>query len=131
MTIENALDVFLKADNLLTGYVGNRIYWMQAVQSTTMPYLVYQVITDSGDLFSFGNPSTSEAIIQLDFVGSKKSDKNAMLRVISMLRGFNGLMGGTGGVTIYSSFQSRASDTFNPDTNKYIFSVDFKIQYQY
>jgi len=128
MTLENALDTYLKADTTLNTAVGGRIYWMQALQTATMPYLVYTIIGDTDRQFAFGINDTGSAKVQFDVVGSTKVHKSIMYRVRTLMRGITGTYGG---IVIYSSFPSGLFEKYNPDTNRYVFTCTYDIEFNY
>lgn len=128
MTIENALDTYLKADVTLATLVSTRIYWMKADQTATVPYVVYSNIGDTDAQYSFGDNDTGLAKIQFDVVSSDKAKKTAMYRIRTLMRGISGTCGG---ITILHSLPAGISERFNNDTQKYIFTCTYDIAYHY
>lgn len=126
MTLENALDTYLKADSTLAGLVGTRIYWIIADQSATVPYVVYSPVSDGDDQYSFGDNNTGNSKMQFSIVSSNKAGKSILYRIRDLLRGISGSIGG---ITVYHSFPSGIVEKFNNDTQKYVFTITFDIAY--
>ena len=130
MTVENAIDTYLRADSTLCSYIGAsapRIYWTQAPENATMPYLVYSKVSDPDDQQFFGK-DTGRARIQFDIVSATKSSYLIDERLRTLMRGITGNMGGLT-VTLVSPINRRSR--FNADTMRYVWSSDYEVQAQY
>ena len=128
MTLEQAIDTALKADAQLSALVGSNIFWLQATQGITAPYLVYQIIADTDQPLAFGKTNTGTARLQIDVVSSAKSGKAAIYRVREILRGKNGTIGG---LAIDAILPMQIRERFNEQTMRYVFSIDFDISFAY
>lgn len=128
MTIEQALDTALKAASGVTAVFSTRIYWMNAPEEATAPYLVYYTVVDADVPLHFGNTNTGEALVQFDAVGVNKSVKTGLYAVRTLLRGQSGTIGGA---TIYRVEPSAIREIYNADTKRYVFSAEYKIAYSY
>lgn len=126
MNVEQALDTALKADATLTGLVGSRIYWMQAAQTATLPYVVYTNIEDSDNQLAFDLTNTGTARMSFSVVGSKPSDKAVMYRIRDLLRGKSGIS-----TLSCISFPAGYRETFNADTMRYVWTIDYDVEFSY
>ena len=130
MTVENAIDTYLRADSTLCSYIGGsapRIYWMQAPENATLPYIVYTKVSDPDDQQFFAK-DTGRARIQLDIVSTTKASYVIDERLRTLMRGITGTMGGLT-VTLVSPINRRSR--FNADTNRYVWSSDYEVMAQY
>ena len=128
MTIEQALDTALKADSGINTALGGRIYWLQAAQTATMPYLVYSVVSDVDEQATFDAKNTGRGLVQFDVVGSSKANKSIMYAIRTLLRGKSGAIGGLNTAIVAPR---NVRETYNADTNKYVFSWEAEITYSY
>ena len=130
MTVENAIDTYLRADSTLCSYIGGstpRIYWMQAPENATLPYLVYTKVSDPDDQQFFAK-DTGRARIQFDIVSTTKASYVIDERLRTLMRGITGTMGGLT-VTLVSPINRRSR--FNADTTRYVWSSDYEVMAQY
>lgn len=128
MTIEQALDTALKADSGINTALGGRIYWLQAAQTATMPYLVYTVVSDVDEQATFDAKNTGRGLVQFDVVGSSKANKSIMYAIRTLLRGKSGAIGGLNTAIVAPR---NVREAYNADTNKYVFSWEAEITYSY
>ena len=128
MTIEQALDTALRADSGINTALGGRIYWLQAAQTATMPYLVYTVVSDVDEQATFDAKNTGRGLVQFDVVGSSKANKSIMYAIRTLLRGKSGAIGGLNTAIVAPR---NVREAYNADTNKYVFSWEAEITYSY
>jgi hypothetical protein len=127
MTIEQSLDTLLKADTALTTITGQRIYWIKADQLITFPYLVYTIVSDTDEQFAFADNDTGRALVQFDIVSETKAGKAALYRVRNLLRNLRVI----GTLNVKTCLPSQIREQYNPDTNKFVFSIDMEITFSY
>ena len=63
-TIEEAVKVYALADASLTTLIGQRLYWIQAEDDPTLPYVTYQTISAPYNGFAFDNFNAGAPRIQ-------------------------------------------------------------------
>ena len=145
MTIDNSIDVFLRADSTLAvslGYIAAsvgppviaevpaRIYWIKALDLAVVPYLVYQMVDDTDLMISFSQKNTGQARFQFAVVSADRGGKTIQLRIRTLLRNYVGQLG-TGGVTVVYVEPNMLMERFNADTNRFVFTVDYRLSYEY
>ncbi len=128
MTLEQALDTALRAESGINTALGGRIYWLQAAQTATMPYLVYTVVSDVDEQATFDAKNTGRGLVQFDVVGSTKANKAIMYAIRTLLRGKSGAIGGLNTAIVAPR---NVREEYKPDTNKYVFSWEAEITYSY
>lgn len=145
MTIENSIDVFLRADNTLAaalGYVAAvvgppavaatpaRIYWMKAPELATLPYLVYQLIDDTDRIISFSQKNTGQARYQFSIVSADRGGRTIQLLLRGLLRNKVGQLG-TGGVTVDYVEPGILMERYEAETKRFVFITDYIIWFEY
>ena len=128
MTVEQALDTALKADSTLNTALAGRIYWLQATQTASTPYLVYFTVADTDQPEAFGDTNTGQARVQFDLVSANKADKTQMYNVRTLLRGKGGTIGG---LSVKHVFPSQIRERFDAGTMRYIFTLELEITFAY
>ena len=137
MTIENALDTYLRADATLMGYLGGavaptlttgRLYYLQAPEGASLPYVVYTIVSDTDVIEFFGTQDAGQGRVQIDVVSTAKSGKAIELRIRSLLRYHSGT---TGGLATWTIEPVNRRESFNADTSRYVFSADYIWHAQY
>lgn len=136
MTIQNAIDVYLRADSTLMGYIGGigapsktvgRLYWMVAPEEATLPYVVYQKISDP-DAQEFFSSDDGQGRIQFSTVSETKSGYAIDERLRTLLRYASGTLGG---LSIWMIEPAGRGDDYNLDTKRYIWRSDYIVRCQY
>ena len=119
MLIEQALMTFLLAQDGITGYVGDRIYYVQAPQETPQPYMVISKVDGPREHSHDGSSHLAHPRFQLSVFASTYSDaKNCVAALQTALDGYTGTMGGAGGVYVGSSLFDDENDlTWVDDEN--------------
>lgn len=137
MTIENALDSFLRADTTLMALIGGgtaptlttaRLYWLQAPEGASLPYVVFTMVSDTDVIEHFGKQDAGQGRAQFDVVGTSKGNKNIDARIRSLLRYKSGSVGGLNCWTIEPAGKR---ETFNADTSRYVFTSDYIVHAEY
>lgn len=104
-TIEESLVSFLKADVMLTGLIGGRIYPEEAPQNAGWPHITYQIISYPQKFHLAGPSGLASPRIQIDcwakgstgkkdVVAIAEAVRNAKGPGVQKLDGFTGLMYG-------------------------------------
>ena len=144
MTVEQALDTYLKADPALAALVGTRIYWIQADQTAILPYVVFQKIVDLDDPIAFDALNTGNCRVQISCVGENRATANVMYRIREMMRGsivisdplypseslYPSATLYPNGADIGYSTPGGMREVFNADSNRYVFYLDYDIAYE-
>jgi hypothetical protein len=133
MLIETALITYLLAQTAITAKVGNRIDPGEAKQTVAKPYIVVTKISSPGSHtqdgpVGIGNPHYQIASFSL---GYGEAHEVAAL-VKSALNGYQGTMGGAGGVYVFDCFCEDESDDTYPELTPRVYSViqDYYIGHQ-
>jgi hypothetical protein len=128
MTIQAALVAQLATSSALVDLVGVKISPAQEEQSSALPYLTYQRISSEPNHVLGGLPTLTVERWQFSaWSGSYKQAAAILAAVKTSLRGFSGVMGGTGGVTVSSCLDSGHRETFEGDSKTHHHSIDFMI----
>ncbi len=94
-TIEEAVRVYALADVSLTTLIDQRLYWIQAEDNPTLPYVTYQTISASYPGFAFGNVDAGAPRIQFS---AWSEDRYTALSIGNIIkrrwRWFNGTIDG-------------------------------------
>ncbi len=94
-TIEEAVRVYALADTDLTTLIGQRLYWIQAEENPTLPYVTYQTISASYPGFAFDNVNAGAPRIQFS---AWSEDRYVALNIGNVIkarwRWFNGTIDG-------------------------------------
>lgn len=137
MTIDNALDAYLRADTTLMNLIGGtgaptlsvgRLYWMQAPEGATLPYVVFTMVSDTDQQEFFGVQNNSQGRAQFDVVGTSRADKQIAERIRTLLRYKSGSVGG---LNMYTIVPIDRRERFNADTMRYVFSADYEVHAEY
>ncbi|GEM_PF-3549776 len=126
MTVEQALDTYLKDTAELTNRVGRRIHYVNAPQSEQYPYLVFSKISDP-PLHSV--PARAPRF-QFSIHAKDKYEALEIAGILSsMIQRFKGTMGGEGGVRIKQGVELNSLIIYESETKSYHIPLDFKINY--
>jgi hypothetical protein len=96
-TIEQALDVKLRASTAWLATLSGGLHPYSAPVGVAAPYGFYNVISDATEEESFESTDTGTARVQFDFVTATKAGKSIALAARKLL---NHLIPGTDGVSI-------------------------------
>jgi len=89
-TIEQALDVTLRAQTAWLATLTGGLHAYSAPDGATEPYAFYNVISDPADPDSFGNVDTGQARVQFDFVTATKGGKSIALAARKIINHLGG-----------------------------------------
>jgi len=103
MLIETALMIYLLDQSGITDICGTRIYFNRALQDTAEPYLVLSKISSPRTMTHDGPDGLTDARFQITaFASLPMVAKQLIVAVQSALHGYQGTMGGDGGVYVFS-----------------------------
>jgi hypothetical protein len=137
MTIANAVDAYLRTDTTLMAYLGTnvapsatagRLYYLQAIEGATLPYVVYSVVSDLDEAAHFNKTNTGWGRVQFDVVAKTKGGQAIEERIRTLMRYKTG---STGGLTVYVIKPLNRRERFEYDTQRYIFSADYEVECEY
>lgn len=83
-TIEQALHTKFTASTDVHDEVEDRIYWLEAPQKATFPYVSYFLVTDPHEPFAFRNDTAGNPRFQFNVYA--KNDKYEALRIANKMR---------------------------------------------
>jgi hypothetical protein len=138
MTIQEALDTYLRADSTLMGYLGGggapslttgRLYWITAPEGCSVPYVVFGKVDDVDQAVSFDKTdSTTFARYQFDVVSVSKASFAIEDRLRALLRYRSG---STGGLTAHLIEPMGRRERYDQETKRFIWTSDYGIQCEY
>lgn len=134
MEIEVAITKHLLAYAGLTALVGTRVYQHGSVpENATCPYVSMFLVSGSDEQCLAENPSYYEDTFQFTSAGAtRESANNVAKQVKAALKGYSGVMGGTGGVTVQTVLQDGKKDAIEKRTDgKTIFYRDEDFEFHY
>jgi len=126
MTVEQALDIYLKVTAELTNRVGRRIHCVNAPQGERYPYLVFTKISDP----PLHNVPARAPRVQFSIHAKDKYEALEIAHIVSrMLQRFKGTMGGVGGVRVKQGVELNSLVLYESRTKSYHIPLDFQINY--
>ena len=137
MTIEQALDTYLRADATLMSLIGGvtsptlttgRLYWLQAPEGASLPYVVFTMVSDTDVIEHFGTQDAGQGRAQFDIVGTARGNKNIEQRIRTLLRYAHGTIGG---LSMWTIEPMGRREKYNADTLRYVFSSDYLCHAEY
>lgn len=129
MIIEAALYSYLSTYAGLTDLISTRLYPLVLPQNPTYPAITYlKVSRVGGRAMKSTNPRHIRARFQFScWATSYSSAKAVAVQVQTALQDYNGVMGGSGGVTVLDSEPINELDIYEPDTKLYHVPIDIMI----
>ena len=137
MSIESSIDTYLRADSTLMTLLGGavpptlttgRLYYLQAPEGASLPYAVYTMVSDTDVIEHFDKKNAGQGRVQIDVVASTKSGKAIEERIRTLLRYYHGTMDT---LTVWLSEPAGRRESYNADTNRYVFSADYILHVEY
>jgi len=130
MTIEAAINATLAAHSGITAIVGTKIYPGNAGQDATLPWLVFRNVSDNPAHVLGGLPTLTEARFEFTaYAATYKQAAEISGQVKLCLRGFTGVMGGTGGVNVSACLDQGGPNAYEGDPKVFLSSTDFMISH--
>lgn len=131
MTIEKAIENHLKTHIGLNALIANRIYPdLEPDTNKTYPVLIYQLISSIDDHSLGEDPDSTEERWQFTIKATSAASRAAVSKQLkAAFKDFSGIMGGVGGINVYSVLQENRVDTYDSGTGIYLRMVDFMFIY--
>lgn len=130
MLIETAIQSALSADAGVAALVGDRIYYTRAIQDTAKPYIVFSKVGGVRMHTHQGAAGLVHARFQFSaFAETYIAAKNVQVEVQDVLQGFQGTLGGAGGVEVYTCHYENEIDFYEDDTRLYHVAADYMFWY--
>jgi hypothetical protein len=130
MIIEQALMTKLNAISALTALTSTHIYFVKAPQDVAKPYLVFQKISAPRGYTYAGPDGMVTARFQFTaFAVTYKECKDTLEALRGGLSGYQGVMGGTGGITVGFCDYDNETDLYNEDAGLFGVAADYLINY--
>ena len=131
MVIEEAVVYHLENDGPVAAVVGDRIYPNVIPQDVDLPAIAYQVISRPGLMCHDGPSGIAWPRFQIT---AQADDYDEVVGLINLVRvafdGFDGVMGGGGGVTVEGCFVKDVRDGWQMATERETRRLDFVIHHQ-
>lgn len=128
MLIEQAILTALFANASVKGVVADRIYYVQAPQGVTAPYVVFFKVSGPRVHSHDGASGLAHPRFQFScFAKTYAAAKQIAGYIQTVLQGYSGTLGGTGGVTVRGCFYENETDLYEPDTGLFHIALDFYI----
>jgi hypothetical protein len=124
-SIEQALDVKLRAQTAWLATLTGGLHTYSAPDGATLPYGFYNVISDPTEEEAFDNTDTGIARVQFDFVCATKAGKSIVLNARKYL---NHIAGWTDGVSVTSIVANGVRD-IELTGNAWQFQFDVMVEY--
>ncbi len=130
MTFEEALFTYLSTHAGLSALVSTRLYPVVLPQGATLPAVTYMRVS-TVQMRTFGDPRMGRtARIQFTVWASTYASRLAVAQQLAAaLEGYDGLMGGTGGVTVLAAQGENELDDYEPTAKVYQAALDFTFTY--
>lgn len=130
MTILEAIVAHLLADAGVSAIAATRVYAKSLPQSPTYPALVIHNVSGTSEHSQDGPSGLAEPRFQIDcFSPRKASSVLLVLAVQTALDGFQGTMGGGGGVSVDAVFVENRRDDYDDELEVHVDSRDFLIMH--
>ena len=131
MTIEKAIEKYLKTHTGLKALISNRVYPdLEPETNKTYPVLIYQLISSIDDHALGTDPDSREERWQFTIKATSASSRTAVSKQLkAAFKDFSGLMGGESGLTIQSVLQEGRRDTYDSETKIFLRMEDFMFIY--
>ena len=127
-TIEEALHYTLVNEATVTAEVGTRIYWEEAPQRTSYPYLTFFTVSNPYGAIAFGRTDAGDARIQINIYSPNEYEA---LRIGDIVRdALDQTSGDWDGVTIVRVMCSATHCLKVPDQDIYMGTFDALILYE-
>jgi len=124
-SIEQALDVTLRASTAWFATLTGGLYPYSAPDGVAEPHAFYNVISDPAEPDSFGNIDTGQARVQYDFITNTKTGKSIALAARKVI---NHLSGSYDGIVIKRTDCSMVRD-MELTGNSWQFQFDVRVEY--
>jgi hypothetical protein len=132
MIIEQAVLNQLMATPAVTVIIGQRAYYVRAIQDVTAPYVVIQSISNipvKPNMAAASGKTASRLQLSI-FANTHKECNDVADAVKTALDGFKGTLGGVGGVPVGGCFLENANDLSVEDSlTLYGVGVDYILHY--
>ena len=127
-SLQEALQAYFVNQATVTAVVGTRIFWLEAPQGTTFPYVTYMVTSDPHTPFTFGRTDTGQAVVRVN-VYHKKSKAGA-LRIANIVRDSINQYSATFRTMVFEAVYCDRPQTAKVfDQNAYVSGFDMLVQY--
>lgn len=136
MKIQEALFYHLTHDTAVAALVGARVYPTIAPPEVSLPNIVYRKVSRVQKRAHSDQPGSGQKHlvyrrIQINCVDGSPDEADALARVVRQaLDSYQGIMGGTGGVRVYSTFVESVSDGYEFESGEALAILDVMIGYQ-
>ena len=128
MLIEQGLMTYILAQSAITALVGQRVYFVQAPQDVTKPYIVVTKISGVREHSHDGSNHLARPRFQLSAFSTTYANAKSIASALqTALQGYKGTMGGTGGVAVGAVFYEDETDLYEENTGLYQVALDFFI----
>jgi hypothetical protein len=128
VTLEQAIFNHLSTYAGLTALIGTRLYPVNLPQGSTLPAVTYQRIS-SVRMRTFGAARLGR-VVRVQFTAwalSYASRHEIAEQLTTALEGYDGLMGGTGGVVVLAVQADNELDDYEPTAKAWQAAMDFTV----
>ena len=136
MDIQDALFYHLTHNAAVAALVSDRVYPRFAPPDTALPNLVYWKVSRTQKRAHNDQPGSGQKHLvyrrmQITCTATSPDGADALAKAVQQaLDSYQGIMGGTGGVRVYSTFVENVNDVFEFESNNSAAIVDVMIGYQ-
>jgi hypothetical protein len=131
MLIEQAIKKELMDASGVTDLISTRLYYVRAPQDVTKPYVVFFKVSGPREYSHDGASELANPRFQFScFATTYYEAKQIVTAIRTVLEGFDGMMGGDGGVSVGGCFCVNETDIYEDDTDLFHVAVDYLIWHE-
>lgn len=130
MNLNEALYAYLTSDPDLFALVGTRVYPRRAPQDPTFPLIVVHRIATPRDSSNDGPDGLPMPLMQLNCVAKTTEESSKVADLVRLLLdGFQGSMGGAGGVEVNGAFVDDERDVYDDELRVFTTQLDVSVMH--
>lgn len=127
MTLTEALVWLLQSDATVARMAGTRVYPLVAPQTSAVPWIAYQRISDVPHYSMTGYSRLTRTRVQISVEAATYNDLRALERAIKKRLG--GYRGNVNGLNVMSAFVENVIDDYNPTTLHPMCHIDVMVMH--
>lgn len=126
MALDNAIYTLLYGDTTINGYVSNKIFPVRVKQDTTMPCIVYMIISTNPEDTKDLTGDVDRVRVQITAIGLTYTQARQIITAVkAKLNRYSGTVDNT---KIDSMTYDGMNDMYDDDAELYMQSIDFIVR---